>query len=159
MAETINGGAWQYFSAVCWFYGKNIYDKYKVPLGLLSSNWVGTGMPIEAWSSPEALEKCKSTQTDDRSVDVNAGPNPHEQSSVLWNAMMYPLLNMSIYGAIWYQGEANSGDPAKYNCTFPAMISDWRSKWNEATGGSTDMTFPFGFVQVNSHCHDQWSCF
>lgn len=156
MVETINGGAWQYFSAVCWFYGKNIYDKYKVPLGLLSSNWGGT--PVEAWSSPEALEKCKSTQTDDRSVDVNAGPNPHEPS-VLWNAMMYPLLNMSIYGAIWYQGEANSGDPAKYNCTFPAMISDWRSKWNEATGGSTDMTFPFGFVQVNSHCHDQWSRF
>ena len=29
-------------------------------------------------------------------------------ASVLWNAMIYPLLNMTIKGAIWYQGEANS---------------------------------------------------
>ena len=39
---------------------------------------------------------------------VDAGPNPHEHS-VLWNAMMHPFLPMTIKGAIWYQGEANSG--------------------------------------------------
>ena len=33
------------------------------------------------------------------------GPNQH---SVLWNAMIYPFLNMTIKGAIWYQGEANA---------------------------------------------------
>ena len=37
-----------------------------------------------------------------------ADPNPH-QHSVLWNAMIYPFLNMTIKGAIWYQGEANAG--------------------------------------------------
>ena len=30
--------------------------------------------------------------------------------TVLWNSMIYPFLNMTIYGAIWYQGEANAGD-------------------------------------------------
>jgi len=25
--------------------------------------------------------------------------------SVLWNSMVYPLLNMTIYGVIWYQGQ------------------------------------------------------
>ena len=29
--------------------------------------------------------------------------------SVLWNAMIYPFLNMTIKGAIWYQGESNAG--------------------------------------------------
>ncbi len=39
------------------------------------------------------------------------------------------------------------GDPAKYNCTFPAMIRDWRTKWYQTTK-QTDEMFPFGFVQV-----------
>lgn len=26
------------------------------------------------------------------------------KNSVLWNAMIHPLLNMTIKGAIWYQG-------------------------------------------------------
>lgn len=141
--ETVNGGAWQYFSAVCWFYGRNIYNKTKIPIGLVSSNWGGT--PDEAWSSPDALKEC--TTSDKVKQRVCAGPNPHDPS-VLWNAMINPLLNMSIYGAIWYQGEANAGNPTKYNCSFPAMINDWRKKWNEATNGDTDILFPFGFVQV-----------
>ena len=30
------------------------------------------------------------------------------------------------------------------------MIADWRAKWFGGTGGQTDPTFPFGFVQLNS---------
>uniref|UniRef100_A0A2C9LSQ8 Uncharacterized protein n=1 Tax=Biomphalaria glabrata TaxID=6526 RepID=A0A2C9LSQ8_BIOGL len=64
--------------------------------------------------------------------------------------MVHPLLGMTIYGAIWYQGESDSGGVArdKYNCTFPTMIKDWRSNWNRASNGQTSATFPFGFVQL-----------
>ena len=72
-----------------------------------------------------------------------------DDPSVLWNAMIHPFLNMTIYGTIWYQGESNAGHPDTYNCTFPAMIDDWRAKWFEATNKGTDETFPFGFVQVS----------
>ena len=41
-----------------------------------------------------------------RSVDLPDGPGT---PSVLWNAMIYPFLNMTIKGAIWYQGESNAG--------------------------------------------------
>lgn len=75
------------------------------------------------------------------------GPQSH---SVLYNAMIHPFLNMTIYGAIWYQGEANAGAPYNYNCTFPAMIDDWRSKWFYGTDDLTDPEFPFGFVQVSN---------
>lgn len=75
-------------------------------------------------------------------------PTP-SKPSVLYNAMIHPLLNMTIYGAIWYQGEANANAPNTYNCTFPAMIDDWRQKWYDGTDGFTDPQFPFGFVQVS----------
>ena len=44
------------FSAVCWLYGKHLYDKYQRPIGLVQSAWGGTR--IEAWSSPAALDVC-----------------------------------------------------------------------------------------------------
>ncbi|XP_006826097.2 sialate O-acetylesterase-like [Saccoglossus kowalevskii] len=71
--------------------------------------------------------------------------------SVLWNAMIYPLLNITIKGVVWYQGESNTIHGIKqdsYSCTFPAMIADWRDKFYIGTGGETDKLFPFGFVQV-----------
>ena len=77
--------------------------------------------------------------------------------SVLWNAMIYPFLNMTIFGAIWYQGEANSHQPNTYNCTFPAMIDDWRAKWFEGTNKATNEMFPFGFVQVSQRVQCQYT--
>ena len=40
-----------------------------------------------------------------RQGDEPTGQNLHP--SYLWNSMIYPLIKMPIYGAIWYQGEAN----------------------------------------------------
>jgi sialate O-acetylesterase len=41
-------------SAVAYFFGRGLYQKYKVPLGLLVSSWGGT--PAEAWVSAEGLK-------------------------------------------------------------------------------------------------------
>jgi sialate O-acetylesterase len=59
----------------------------------------------------------------------------------LYNAMISPLLNYSMKGVIWYQGESNAERPVEYRELFPALIRDWRTKWNQ--GG-----FPFLFVQL-----------
>ncbi|SDH47445.1 sialate O-acetylesterase [Bacteroides ovatus] len=62
--------------------------------------------------------------------------------SNLFNAMISPLMPLSIKGVIWYQGEFNSGGSGKeYATLFPRMIKDWREKW-----GIGD--FPFLFVQL-----------
>ena len=63
--------------------------------------------------------------------------------------MIHPLLKMSIYGALWYQGESNTPRPAPYGCEFTQMINSWRKEWHLQSQGATRNNFPFGFVQVN----------
>lgn len=62
----------------------------------------------------------------------------------LYNAMIAPLLNYRIKGAIWYQGESNAGDADAYSERFPAMITDWRKQWQQGD-------FPFLFVQLANY--------
>ncbi|KAI8752698.1 sialate O-acetylesterase [Biomphalaria glabrata] len=160
-SASIGHGAWSYFSAVCWLFGKAIFKARHIPIGLVDTDWGGT--PVKAWSSPEALAHCgvhhdePSDQPESYTEYLKHVPleDRHRlegpgNSSVLWNSMVHPLLGMTIYGAIWYQGEGDSGGVArdKYNCTFPTMIKDWRSNWNMASNGQTSATFPFGFVQL-----------
>jgi sialate O-acetylesterase len=61
--------------------------------------------------------------------------------SGLFNKMIAPLLNYSIKGVIWYQGESNTSRAKEYEKTFPALINNWRQKWNQED-------FPFLFVQL-----------
>ena len=42
------------FSAVSYFFAKNIYDKYQVPIGIINASLGGS--PIEAWLSEDALK-------------------------------------------------------------------------------------------------------
>ncbi|XP_068569165.1 sialate O-acetylesterase-like [Cebidichthys violaceus] len=128
------------FSAVCWLFGRYLYKTLQYPIGLVESCWGGT--PVEAWSSSRALKQCGLQQT-------NSGP---KMNSVLWNAMIHPLLNMTIKGAIWYQGEANADyHQEQYSCSFPAMIDDWRMAFHQGSGGQTALDFPFGFVQLSTN--------
>ena len=70
-------------------------------------------------------------------------PDPVFQRSptVLFNAMIHPLIPYAMQGVIWYQGEANVSDPYLYRKLFPAMIQDWRTQWEQGD-------FPFYFVQL-----------
>jgi sialate O-acetylesterase len=140
---------WAYLSATCWFWAKATYDTYGVPLGLISTNYGGTA--VEWWSSPDALSKCNHGVGHSAPFQ-NTAENPLTvgiSNSQLWNAMIVPFLRTTIFGALWYQGEANAG-ASNYWCTFPAMVDDWRAKWSQYTGGQTNLLFPFGFVQLST---------
>ena len=69
------------------------------------------------------------------------GISLQNQPSALYNAMVAPVINYSIKGFLWYQGEANTGRAEEYAKIQPAMIADWRNKWNK-----NDL--PFIYVQL-----------
>ncbi len=62
----------------------------------------------------------------------------------LFNGMIAPLTKFAIKGVIWYQGESNAERPGEYAELFPAMIQNWRGKWNRGD-------FPFLFVQLHNY--------
>lgn len=59
----------------------------------------------------------------------------------LFNAMISPILNYNIKGAVWYQGESNTSRYNEYTRLLNSLINDWRNKWNQGN-------FPFLFVQL-----------
>lgn len=68
------------------------------------------------------------------------GVGPNDYPTLLYNAMIYPLIGYPVAGAIWYQGETNAGRSMQYKKSFPLMIKDWRKQWKDE--------FPFYFVQL-----------
>jgi sialate O-acetylesterase len=68
------------------------------------------------------------------------GPN---RPTVLYNAMINPFIQFAIRGVIWYQGEGNADRAHQYRELFPALIKDWRTKWNIGD-------FPFYYVQISN---------
>jgi sialate O-acetylesterase len=66
------------------------------------------------------------------------------QPTVLYNAMINPILPYAIRGAIWYQGESVVGGPngvMLYGHVMETMVTDWRKLWGEGN-------FPFYVVQL-----------
>ncbi|MEJ1241225.1 sialate O-acetylesterase [Chryseolinea sp. T2] len=76
-------------------------------------------------------------------LNGSAAVGPNSYPTLLFNAMLNPLLPARIAGVLWYQGESNAGRAYQYRTAFPLMINDWRSHWKEGD-------FPFYFVQLAS---------
>ncbi len=158
-----NGGAFDFFSSVCWFFGKGVHDGLggATPVGLISNNWGGT--PVEHWADSAAFARCNRSDTD----------------STLYNSMIHPyeVGPMALTGFTWYQGgayrcgtpppplpplpltlappppthshaEANTANAATanaYACLFPSMIQSWRTNFGVPSAY-------FGFIQLSTWC-------
>ncbi len=68
-------------------------------------------------------------------------------TSSLWFGMVTPFLKMKLSAVLWYWGESNAYEPVSYACRFPAMISDWRKKFEQPE-------LPFYFVQIAGCTND-----
>ena len=91
-------------------------------------------------------------------VKVKLEMSPNSYPSLLYNAMIHPLIPYAFNGVLWYQGEANVTRANQYKIAFPQMINDWRNQWKQGD-------FPFYFVQLatynenngNSNSGSKWA--
>ena len=150
--ETVRG-----FSAVAYYFGRDLAAALEVPIGLIHTSWGGS--PAEVWMRDEVLRTHPLYARDllppavaqwGRYVqarakwEANRTGNPPGRPwvpSELHNAMIRPLLPYAIQGAIWYQGESNAGRAWQYRDLFADMIRNWRTDWCQGD-------FPFLAVQL-----------
>ena len=87
---SIGGAEWDTFSAICYFFGRDVYNALggAVPIGLVSNNWGGTC--LQQWAPASVNQACGKTD------------------SGLYNAMITPYLTgpMAVTGFLWSQVRA-----------------------------------------------------
>lgn len=126
------------FSAVGYFFARELRRALGVPVGMINTSWGGT--PAEAWTPLREIERSTELQplvprASDPAVSPGARP------AHLFNGMVAPLIPYRIRGVIWYQGESNVGRAWQYRTLFPTMIQGWRKAWGRGD-------FAFYYVQI-----------
>jgi len=138
--------------------------KYKVPSGLLKEgeNTIVVRLINEQGKGGFILDKPYFLDTEDERIDLTGlwkyrlGTEMEALKSPtfirwkpggLYNKMIAPLVQYRIKGVIWYQGESNTKNPQSYTETFPALIKNWRNKWQVGD-------FPFLFVQLANYMEE-----
>jgi sialate O-acetylesterase len=133
------------FSAVGYFFQKQINKELGVPVGVISTG-VG-GSACEAWISPQSIEtdphlkQAREASLQARLTATKAIFRSRTEPSCLFNGMIHPLLSYAISGVIWYQGETNVPRAWQYRSAFPMLIQDWRTQWKQPG-------LPFYFCQL-----------
>lgn len=123
------------FSAIGFFFGMQLQETLQVPVGIIHASWGGS--PVQAWMSEETLQALEPIDWQKHNFKEKLNQTP----TALFNGMIHPIINYHIKGALWYQGENNRGKFNLYKTLLPAMVKEWRAKWNVGD-------FPFYFVQI-----------
>ncbi|MDR2475310.1 MAG: beta galactosidase jelly roll domain-containing protein [Bacteroidales bacterium] len=81
----------------------------------------------------------------------------HYKPAGLYNGMVAPFLNYAIKGALWYQGESNTGRYNEYFSLMHTLIDDWRTRWRQP-----DMPFLIvqlaNFMEADAHPREsEWA--
>lgn len=124
------------FSAVGYYFGKELHSRLNTPIGLINSSWGGTN--IETWMPAGVIEQDTAFGNAVKQVQLRKWwPS---LPGLAYNAMIHPIQSFAIAGVIWYQGESNKFNGVLYKRLFPAMIHTWRHLWQKE--------FPFYYVQI-----------
>ncbi|MDD4968827.1 MAG: sialate O-acetylesterase [Paludibacter sp.] len=144
-AQTDITGQWQAaspesvgeFSATGYYFGRSLQETLHVPVGLVNSSWGGSC--IEAWMTEDMLRAFPSVKIPKTEKDIK---EKNRTPTTLYQAMIHPIVGLTIKGVIWYQGESNYDRANTYAGMFTTMIKEWRKNW-----GQKD-TIPFYYCQI-----------
>jgi len=152
------------FSAVGYFFGRELSQSIKVPIGLINNSWGGSAadawidrplleanadyqLTLKNWQAEEQQYEMLSTKTERSEQEEKQLSNlrrrlsGNQRPANIYNGVLRSHLGYGIRGAIWYQGESNASRAYQYRYLFPMMIANWRDQWNQRE-------FPFYWVQL-----------
>jgi sialate O-acetylesterase len=132
------------FSGVAYYFGRRLYNELNIPIGLVQSAYGSAA--CQAFVKREVL--AADAELKQKYLDPYDA-NPNDKIAVLrpmliYNAMIHPLINLSIKGFLWYQGESNAGEIKMYPKLNEAMIKNWRDDFQQGN-------LPFYYVQMTPH--------
>lgn len=143
------------YSAVAYFFAKQIHLDQSVPVGIIQAAVGGTR--IEAWTPLEGLQSIPEyasfyTKATTTTMETGQTYNRKNFPTVNYNGMMAPFTHNPIKGIIWYQGEENLGmdTPAlNYSNKFKASIQSWRNAWS-------DQNLPVYYTELANYSWSTW---
>lgn len=130
------------FSAAGYFFGKNLYQDLKIPIGLINVSWGGA--TCEAFVNPKLLAEVPELAPLIEPARLQSIKKIQYKASYLYNGMIHPIMGYGIRGVIWYQGESNANRAFQHDLLFPIMVQNWREEWGQGD-------FPFYFVQLANY--------
>jgi sialate O-acetylesterase len=163
------------FSAVLYFFGRQMHKDLKTPMGLIHSSWGGT--PIASWLSgpslvgnprlepfltfwqnlilqypanlarhEQTLKTWEANGAQGPRPAVPMGPGHAHEPTTLYNAMIAPLVRYTIKGALWYQGETEAG--RAQGQIYGEALMTLVQDWRRAFGQGD---FPMYWVQLANY--------
>lgn len=121
--ELAEGEALSKFSAIGYFFAKNLHRKLDVPIGIICSAVNGT--QIEPWTPASAYKKSSLFKDKIENNIINGA-----EAGSLYENMIKPLAPFAIKGFLWYQGESNAmTNDTLYADKMKMLIHSWRERW------------------------------
>lgn len=158
------------FSAVAYYFGKELQEQLDVPIGLID-NAVG-GSNTESWISRKTLEFhpvfsgmfedwlhneqvqdwCRTRAAENLQNTANPNQLHPFAPAYLFETAIHPLEGYPFKGVIWYQGESNAEKIEQHEELFKIMVADWRKHFDNEE-------LPFYYVQLSSLNRETWPAF
>ncbi len=130
------------FSAVAYYFGRELESTLDVPVGVMAAYWGGTAIgywvPDSGWQSVKD-DPFVATNVLKRIAErplVGKDGNPRRWPAYpgdIWNEMVAPFAPYTIKGMIWYQGcsdiDANHNGQIAYSKNMRALMNGWRREF------------------------------
>lgn len=144
-----------------YFFARELQNRLDVPVGIIEAS--KGSVPIQTFLSIQSLKNVPSVRAEMEvyeqqlqvrlkalkdskpdAVDPHAEEGPpgtlFRQPAAIYNSSIFPIAPYALRGALWYQGEGDVDRPEYYAQALPALIDDWRQRWEH--------DFAFGVVQL-----------